>query len=83
MSAKVFIRNSIAKEIQSFDKSEKKLISDSLDMLESLGQLGFPIFRKSNIWKFRIENLRVIYKKTSNRFYVLKIIKGFDPLFFK
>lgn len=79
MRHKILISNKIAKSINIMTRTEKHNLSQAIDMMESLGQVGEPLFKEMNVWKYRVENLRIIYKKTSEEIYVLKILKGNDP----
>ena len=76
MNLKVFVNSKISKQTNLMTKTEKRNLSSAIDMMESLGQLGEPLFKEMNVWKYRVENLRIIYKKTPTGIYVLKVLKG-------
>lgn len=79
MNYKIIINRKISKSINIMTKTEKINFRNSIDMMESIGQVGEPLFKKMNIWKFRCENLRILYKKTPTEIHIFKILKGFDP----
>lgn len=76
---KVMINPKIARQLNLMTHTEKVLIRDAIDMMESLGQIGEPLFKTLNVWKYRCENLRILYKKTPSEILIFKILKGFDP----
>lgn len=79
MNYKIIVNKKIAKSLNLMTKTEKINFTKAIDMMESIGQVGEPLFKKMNIWKYRCENLRILYKKTPSEIQVFKILKGFNP----
>lgn len=82
MNHKIMVNSKIARFLNLCTKTEKSNFTKALDTMESMGQLGEPLFRELSIWKYRTENLRIIYKKLPEEIHILKVLKGSDPTIF-
>lgn len=78
MSYKILLNPNVKKSIGLFPTNEKVQLTKALDMMESLGQMGEILFHDLNVWKYRVENLRIIYRKQSEELIILAINKGID-----
>lgn len=76
MSCKIMVSKEAEKTLGRLFKTEKILIMEALDLMESIGQIGEPLCRKLNVWKYRVGNLRIIYTLSSTRIVIVKILKG-------
>jgi mRNA-degrading endonuclease RelE of RelBE toxin-antitoxin system len=78
MSYKILLNPNVKKTITILPNNEKVQLTKALDMMESLGQMGEILFHDLNVWKYRVENLRIIYRKKSDELIILAINKGSD-----
>ena len=75
MQRTVMMSSIAQKDIQTLNKKQKKSLTEALDMMETLGQLGEPIHPKINGWIYRRDDVRIVYKLTPKEIVVLKIKK--------
>lgn len=76
MKHKVTISSNQAKIISGFTSKEKSSLVKAVDSLESMGQMGEPLFREMNVWKYRIDDIRIIYKITPQSIRILRVLRG-------
>lgn len=79
MAFKILVNSDLKKRIFLLTIPEKTKLRNTLDLMESIGQIGEPLYLDLNVWKVRIDNLRLIYHKTSTEIRILSILKGLDP----
>ena len=71
MAYKVHLSNYSAKKIQSFSHDDKASLTKALNLIETLGQIGYPLFLEQNIWRYKLNHVRIIYKIKGENMYVI------------
>lgn len=46
--------------------------------METLGQIGYPLFLEENIWRYKLNHVRIIYKQVENDKYIIDVRNVID-----
>jgi mRNA-degrading endonuclease RelE of RelBE toxin-antitoxin system len=76
MPRQVTISSNLGAVIAGFTEREKANLVKAIDLMESIGRIGEPLFLDMNVWKYRVDNLRIIYRIINEEIRVIKIMKG-------
>lgn len=76
MPRQVTISSNLCAVISGFTERERTNLVEAVDLMESIGRIGEPLFLDLNVWKYRVDNLRIIYRMINDEIRVIKIIKG-------
>lgn len=79
MARQVLISSDQIKIISEFTVREKAKLVEALDLMESIGRIGEPLFRELNVWKYRVDNLRLIYRVLNDKIQIVRVVKGIAP----
>lgn len=74
----LYIHNSLVKDLIKFNVHEKRKIRDILDLMESIGQIGEPLMRNLNIWRIKIDDIRILYELKSDKMTILSFKKDIE-----
>jgi mRNA-degrading endonuclease RelE of RelBE toxin-antitoxin system len=78
MARQVTISSNLGSVISGFTEREKANLVKAIDLMESIGRIGEPLFLDMNVWKYRVDNLRIIYRMINEEIRVIKIMKGIN-----
>lgn len=78
MAYRVLLSKNVSKKIKRFSNKEKASLTKALNIMENLGQIGYPLFLEEKVWRYKIDRVRIIYKIEGNERYIVDVRNVID-----
>jgi len=78
MKFDLYLKQNVEKKIVRLTKKQKKIIVQSLDLIQCYGSVGEPLSPEINIWICRRGPIRIIYKIMPKKIIVLEVLIGWE-----
>lgn len=76
MSYKLILTKMAEKQLTKLADKDKKIVTKVFDLMESVGQIGEPMIRNINIWRYRCENTRIFFTIHSKKIIIVEMLNG-------
>lgn len=78
MGFRVMVNPYISKKITEMNEEQKVDFVSTVNLLQVIGQMGFPIIREFNVWRCRAGDIRIIYAIKDNIITILNVFIGIN-----
>lgn len=76
MSFKINVNLPIGKKLNQMSLEDKRCFVNSINLMGSIGQIGEPLIRQLDVWRYRSGDIRIIYAIKDFEILILDVLLG-------